>query len=67
VPVKVTQRKPSDLSLRLSKHWQQFISYDPSQDNPPEPELTNQFVPGYEDYQRRVGLMIMKQHRQVFG
>ena len=67
VPVKVTQRKPSDLSLRLSKHWQQFNSYDPSQDNPPEPELTNQFVPGYEDYQRRVGQMIKEQHRQVFG
>ena len=67
VPVKIIQRKPSDLSLRLSKHWQQFNSYDPSQDNPPEPELTNQFVPGYEGYQRRVGEMIKKQHRQVFG
>ena len=67
VPVKVTQRKPSDLSIHLSKHWEQFDSYDPSQDNPPEPELTNQFVPGYEGYQRRVGEMIKEQHRKVFG
>ena len=37
VPVKIIQLNPSDLSLRLSKHWEQFISYDPSQDNPPEP------------------------------
>ena len=67
IPIKITEPEASDLTARLSKHWQQFSSYDPSQDNPPEPELTNQFVPGYEDYQRRVGLMIMKQHRQVFG
>jgi hypothetical protein len=66
VPVKNVHRNPSDLSLRLSKHWQQFSSYDPSQDNPPEPELTNQFVPGYEGYQRRVGEMIQRKHKQIF-
>ena len=55
------------LSTRLSKHWEQFDSYDPSQDNPPEPELTKHFVPGYEGYQRRVGQMRMGQHRRVFG
>ena len=63
IPIKVTQRKPSDLSLRLSQHWQQFSSYDPSQDNPPEPELTNHFVPGYEGYQRRVGQMIERTYQ----
>ena len=31
-------------------YWEQFDSYDPGQDNPPEPELTNCFVPGYEGY-----------------
>ncbi len=67
IPIKITEPEASDLTARLSKHWQQFISYDPSQDNPPEPELTNDFVPGYEGYQRRVGEMIMRQHRQVFG
>lgn len=46
---------------------EQLNSHNPSQDNPPEPELINQFVPGYESYQRRVGQMIMRQHRQVFG
>ena len=66
MPVKIVQRNPSDLSLRLSKHWRQFDSYDPSQDNPPEPELTNQFVPGYEGYQRRVGAMIQRKHKQIF-
>ena len=30
------------------------------------PQLTNQFVPGYEGYQRRVGQMIKEQHRKVF-
>ena len=35
--------------------------------NPPESGLTNQFEPCYEGYQRRVGEMIMKQHRKVFG
>ena len=67
VPITVVKREPSGLTFRLSKHWEQFDSYDPSQDNPPEPELTNQFVPGYEGYQRRVGEMIKKQHRKVFG
>ena len=62
VPIKIKNLPPSDLSLRLSKHWQQFSSYDPSQDNPPEPELTNQFVPGYEGYQRRVVAMIQRKH-----
>ena len=61
VPITVVQREPSGLTVRLSKHWRQFDSYDPSEDNPPEPELTNQFVPGYEGYQRRVGEMI-KEH-----
>ena len=67
IPIKITEPQTSDLTARLSKHWEQFDSYDPSQDNPPEPELANQFVPGYEGYQRRVGEMIKKQHRQVFG
>ena len=67
IPIKITEPEVSDLTARLSKHWEQFDSYDPSQDNPPEPELANQFVPGYEGYQRRVGEMIKKQHRQVFG
>ena len=66
MPVKNVHRNPSDLSLRLSKHWQQFGSHNPSQDNPPEPELTNQFVPGYEGYQRRVGVMIQRKHKQIF-
>ena len=66
VPVKIVQPNSSDLTVRLSKHWQQFSSYDPSQDNPPEPELTNQFVPGYEGYQRRVGAMIQRKHKQIF-
>ena len=65
IPIKITGPQPSDLSLRLSKHWEHFDSYDPSQDNPPEPELTNQLVPGYEGYQRRVGQMIKEQHRRV--
>ena len=67
IPIKITEPQPSDLSLRLSKHWEQFDSNDPSQDNPPEPELTNQFVPGFEGYQSRVGEMIKEQHRKVFG
>ena len=67
IPIKITEPQPSDLSLRLSKHWEQFDYYDLSQDNPPEPELTNQFVPGYEGYQRRVGQMRMRQLRTVFG
>ena len=66
IPIKITEPEESDLTARLSKHWEQFDSYDPSQDNPPEPELTNHFVPGYEGYQRRVGQMIKEQHRQVF-
>ena len=66
VPITVVQREPSGLTVRLSKHWEQFDSYDPSPDNPPDSELANQFVPGYEGYQRRVGEMIKKQHRQVF-
>ena len=49
-PIKITEPKPSDLTVRLSKHSEQYDSYDPSQDNPPEPELTNHFVPGYEGY-----------------
>ena len=67
IPIKITELQTSDLTARLSKHWEQFGLYDPSQDNPPEPELTNQFVPGFEGYQSRVGEMIKKQHRQVFG
>ena len=63
----VVKVESSILSTRLSKHWEQFDAYDPSQDNPPEPELTNQFVPGYEGYQRRVGEMIKEQHRRIFG
>ncbi len=66
-PIKIMEPQTSDLSVRLSKHWRQFDLYDPSQDNPPEPELTNQFAPGYESYQRRVGQMIKEQHRRVFG
>ena len=65
IPIKITEPQPSDLSLRLSKHWQQFDLYDPSQDNPPEPELTNQFAPGYESYQRRVGEMIQEQRNEA--
>ena len=67
IPIKITEPEASDLTARLSKHWELFDSYDPSQDNPPEPELTNQFLRGYEGYQRRVGQMKMEQHRQVFG
>ena len=67
IPIKITEPKTSDLTVRLSKHWEQFDSYDPSQDNPPEPDLTDQFVPGYEGYQRRVGQMIKKKHWRVFG
>ena len=66
-PIKITEPKPSDLTVRLSKDSEQYDSYDPSQDNPPEPELTNQFAPGYESYQRRVGEMINEKHRRVFG
>ena len=67
IPIKITELQTSDLTASLSKHWEQFDSYDPSQDNPTEPELTNHLVPGYESYQRRVGEMIKKQHRKVFG
>ena len=67
IPIKITEPQTSDLTARLSKHWEQFDSYDASQDNPPEPELTNQFVPGYEGYQSRVGEMIKEQHKRVFG
>ncbi len=35
--------------------------------NPPVSELTNQFEPFYEGYQRRVGQMRMGQHWRVFG
>ena len=59
--------KQTFLNVDLSNPWARFNSYNPSQDNPTEPELTNQFIPGYEGYQRRVGEMIMRQHRQVFG
>ena len=57
----------STCSTRLWKEWQQFDAYDPSWSDPPEPELANQFVPGYEGYQRRVGQMIKEKHRKVFG
>ena len=67
IPIKITEPQTSDLTASLLKHWEQFDSYDPSQDNPPEPELTNQLVPGYEGYQRRVGQMIKKKHMRVFG
>ena len=67
IPIKITEPQTSDLTARLSKHWQQFDSYDPSQDNPPEPELTNQFVPGFEGYQRRDGRIVMERRRSVFG
>ena len=67
VPVKDIWPNPSDLKVCLSNHWERFDSYDPSQDNPPGPELTNQLAPGYEGYQRRVGQMIKEQHRRVFG
>ena len=53
------------MSKLMYKSGQPLDSNDPSQDNPPEPELTNHFVPGYEGYQRRVGEMIKKQHRKV--
>ena len=66
IPIKIMEPQTSDLTVRLSKHWEQFDSYDPSQDNTLEPELTNQFVPGYEGYRRRVGQMIMERHRRVF-
>ena len=66
IPIKITEPQTSDLAARLSKHWEQFDSYEPSQGNPPQPELTNQFVPGYEDYQSRVGEVIKEQHRKVF-
>ena len=63
----IVLEESSIFSTKLYKWRQQFNSYDPSQDNPTEPELTNQFVPGYEGYQRRVGEMIKEQHRKVFG
>ena len=63
----IVLEESSIFSTKLHKWRQQFNSYDPSQDNPTEPELTNQFVPGYEGYQRRVGEMIKEQHRKVFG
>ena len=63
----IVLEESSIFSTNLYKWRQQFNSYDPSQDNPTEPELTNQFVPGYEGYQRRVGEMIKEQHRKVFG
>ena len=65
IPIKITEPQTSDLTARLFKHWEQFDSYDASQDNPPEPELTNQFVPGYESYQRRVGEMIKEQRNEA--
>ena len=65
IPIKITEPQTSDLTARLSKHWEQFDTNDPSQDNPPEPELTNQFVPGYEGYQRRVGEMIKEQRNEA--
>ena len=61
IQIKITEPQTSDLTARLSKHWEQFVAYDPSLNNPPQPELTNHFVPGYEGYQRRVGEMI-KEH-----
>ena len=38
------------------------VQYDP-----PEPELTNRFVPDYLGYQRRVGQMIKEQQWKEFG
>ena len=35
IPIKITELQTSDLTASLSKHWEQFDSYDPSQDNPP--------------------------------
>ena len=67
IPIKIMEPQTSDLTVRLSRHWEQFDSHDPSQDNPPEPELTNNLVPGYEGYQRRVGEIIKEQHRKGFG
>ena len=67
IPIKITEPEAADLTAQLSKYREQFEFYDPSPDNPPDSELANQFVPGYEGYQRRVGEMIKKQHRRVFG
>ena len=44
IPMKITEPQTSDLTAKLSKHWEQFHAYDPSQENPPESEFTNQFV-----------------------
>ena len=65
ITIKITEPQTSDLTARLSKHWEQFDSYDASQDNPPETELANQFVPGCEGYQRRVGEMIKEQRNEA--
>ena len=67
MPAKVVQRKPSELLLDLSKHWEQYDAHDPDYDISTAPQLINHCVPGYEGYQRRVGEMIMKQHRRIFG
>ena len=67
MPVKIVQLNPSDLTVHLSKHWAQFDSHDASQDNPPEPELNNHFISGYEGHQRRVGEMIQRKHKQIYG
>ena len=53
------------MSNLMYKSGQPLDSNDPSQDNPPEPELTNRFVPGYESYQRRVGEMIKEQRNEA--
>ena len=66
VRIKITEPQTSDLTARLSKHWEQFDLYDPTKDDQPEPQLTNQFVSGYESYQKRVGEMIQRKHKQIF-
>ena len=52
IQIKIMEPQTSNLTDRLSKHWRRFDAYNPGQNNPPEPELTNQFAPGYEEYQR---------------
>lgn len=67
VPIKNATRSISNLTAQLSKHWEQYDQYDPSQDHNQEPELTGLFVSGYEGYQKRVGDMVREKHRRTFG
>jgi hypothetical protein len=67
VPIKNANRSISNLTAQLSKHWEQYDQYDPSQDHNQEPELTGLFVSGYEGYQKRVGDMVREKHRRTLG